>query len=397
MNILFLSRWFPYPPDNGSKVRIYNLLRILARNHQVTLLSFNDQPEKPAEVDGLKNVCAEIVIVPWKDYQPTSIRAVFGLLSSTPRALIDTFSPEMAAKIRQLTIENQFALIIASQIEMASYRPYWGTHTAIFEEVEVGVPLGRRKNSKTFLSRLRNDLTWQKHKYYLAQLLKNFPLCTVVSDEENKLLQETGIREQGMVVVPNWINLEDYTDFLTPQKQNTIIFTGSFRYKPNYEAMVWFIGKVFPAILEHFPDIQLIITGDHLNLPLPAQKNVLLTGYLDDIRPIIASAAVSIVPLRSGGGTRLKILEAMALRTPVVSTPKGAEGICIKDGKDILIADTPLMFAQSVITLLRDTQLRDKLVDNGFNLIREKYSTEAIAFQVNTLLNQLPSISTLRS
>ena len=153
--------------------------------------------------------------------------------------------------------------------------------------------------------------------------------------------------------------------------------------------MLWFTENVFSVISARFPDIQLIITGDHLGLPLPVKKNVVLTGNLDDIRPKIASAAVSVVPLLSGGGTRLKILEALALKTPVVSTTKGAEGLEVTDGENILIADTPAAFAHGVMKVLDDHQLGRRLADNGYNLVNEKYSAEAIAARYNTLLDQL--------
>jgi glycosyltransferase involved in cell wall biosynthesis len=162
-------------------------------------------------------------------------------------------------------------------------------------------------------------------------------------------------------------------DVRAERKKNTLIFTGSFKYHTNYDAMLWFVQDIFPLILNQLPDTQLIITGDHAGKSLPSEKNIKLTGYVDDIKSLIASCAVSIAPLLDGGGTRLKILEAMALGTPVVSTSKGAEGLDIANSEDILLADDPADFADWVIRLLRDEQLHDKLAKNAKTKAQKSY------------------------
>src|SRR3989304_6090235 len=137
--------------------------------------------------------------------------------------------------------------------------------------------------------------------------------------------------------------------------------------------MVWFLEEVYPLIQAQVPDLSLTITGDHADLPLPPASNVTLTGVVDDIRPLIASSSVSLVPLQAGGGTRLKILEAMALGVPVVSTLKGAEGLEIRSGEHLLIADTPEAFAENVIRVLRDPALRKGITDRARRMVEEKY------------------------
>jgi glycosyltransferase involved in cell wall biosynthesis len=121
------------------------------------------------------------------------------------------------------------------------------------------------------------------------------------------------------------------------------------------------------------PGVGLTITGDHAGLPLPCTNHVSLAGVVDDVRPLIASASVSLAPIRVGGGTRLKILEAMALRAPVVATSKGAEGLDVRDGEHLLIADTPEAFADATIRLLKEPGLRERLADNAYQLVREHY------------------------
>jgi glycosyltransferase involved in cell wall biosynthesis len=172
--------------------------------------------------------------------------------------------------------------------------------------------------------------------------------------------------------------MSDYQTSTRDPEPNTLIFTGSFRYHANYEAMVWFLQEVFPLVLAQKPEVQLTITGDHAGKTLPMLENVNLVGFVDDVQSLIASSWVSVVPLLVGGGTRLKILEAMALCTPVVSTTKGAEGLNIQHGEDILIADTPEAFAKAVIRLLRDRDLREKLAGNAYRLVADEYNWPVI-------------------
>lgn len=396
MKILFLSRWLPYPVDNGSKLRIYNLLRVLARHNEITLISFNDNPNRQPDVAELLEVCVKVMVVPWHEFRPSSFKAILGFLSCTPRAVLDTYSTEMAQLIRETVNNNDFDVIIASQIETASYFNYFGKIPAVFEEVEIGVPYNRFMQATGFWQWLRSGLTWFKHRFYLRWLLKHFCVSTVVSEKELALLRETGIRSENVVVIPNFIDLADYTYLHTVEKKNYLIFTGSFRYRPNYEGIRWFVEKVFPLVVEKIPDIKLVITGDHLNLPLPFNQNVELTGHVDDsveLRMMLACAKLSIVPLLVGGGSRLKILEALAIKTPVVSTTKGAEGLNVIDGENILIADTPISFARCVVRALQDNILFDKLSDNGFTLAREQYSSDSIELLYSNLLNKYANIS----
>ena len=179
-------------------------------------------------------------------------------------------------------------------------------------------------------------------------------------------------------MIPNCVNIADYDAFKEERKPASLIYTGSFGYGPNYEAMLWFIGDVYPYILAEIPEVQLTITGEHLDKPLPNPNGTKLTGFVPDVRPYIARSLISIAPLQSGGGTRLKILEAMALNTPVVATSKGAEGIDVKNGEHILIADSPQDFAEAVIKLLQAPELGTYIANNAYGLVQDKYDWEKV-------------------
>lgn len=378
MNILFLSRWFPYPMNNGSKIRIYNLLRGLSRHHEVTLLSFADQPGVSPEAPEIRAVCSKVEVVPWREFDPNTWRARLAILDPKPRSVVDTFSPGMAGAITRVLSEGRFDLVIASQLQMAAYYPYFRNVPAVFEELEIGL-FHDRAFSADGRIRLRQALTWFKLRTYLSHLLDSFQAVTVASAQERQLLLRNfpGFKKP-VETIPNCLNMDEYEDIHTEKQANTLIFTGPFKYHANYEAMKWFVGEVFPLVLERVPDAHLIITGDHQNLPLPSTKNITLAGYVDDVKSLVASSTVGIAPLLSGGGTRLKILEAMALGTPVVATSKGAEGLDARRGEHLLIADSAGDFAESTVRLLREVGLRQQFAANSQRLVREKYDWAGI-------------------
>lgn len=179
-----------------------------------------------------------------------------------------------------------------------------------------------------------------------------------------------------MGIVSNGVDLSYNQAASKNPTPNTIIFNGALTYAANYDAMDYFLRDIFPLVRADIPEVHLKITGSTKGVRtdrLPSDGCVTFTGYLEDIHSVVSSSCVCVVPLRMGGGTRLKILEAMALGTPVVSTSKGAEGLDVEAGKHLLIADTPSEFAVQTVRLLREPQLRQSLAMQAAHLIKEKY------------------------
>jgi polysaccharide biosynthesis protein PslH len=373
MRILFLSRWFLFPTDNGSKLRIANLLRGLSQHHEITLISFSDNPERDAVNREITSICKKSLVFPWKSYNPTSFDALFGLFRSAPRSITDTYSKDMAKAISNVIVDDKVDLVIASQLTMASYARFFKGLPAIFEEIELGVPYEAGAQTASLPRRVRRNFTWYKQRVYMARLLEYFQACAVVSEREQILFAKSFPDYPIVHVVPNCINIRDYEHVQEEPVPESLIFTGSFRYSANYDAMVWFIESVFPRVRLAFPGARLTITGDHANKPIPNHENVTLTGFVEDIMPLVARSWCSIAPLRVGGGTRLKILEAMALKTPVIATSKGAEGLDLENGEHLLIADTPEGFADCVIKIFQNKNLRDELAGNAYEVVKGRY------------------------
>lgn len=403
MRILFLSRWYPYPPNNGSKLRIWNLLRALGQRYEVTLVSFTDPAEEAPDVASLKDIIREVYTVPWREFNSGSLRALLGFFSPEPRWMVDTYSRPMADTISQVLASQKYDLVIASQLIMGSYAASFSGVPALLEEVELGVYFQKQQQASNFLKKIRHSLTLIKLKSYLRNLLQHFCGYTVVSEQERRLLNAITASDAHVRVIPNCIDLDNYKDVQASVKKDSLIYTGSFRYNANYEAMEWFTHEVFPRILAVIPTAQLVITGDSAGKSIGPDPHISQVGLVPDIRPWIASSMVSLAPLQTGGGTRLKILEAMALHSPVVATSKGAEGLDARSGEHFLVADSPQDFADAVIRLLKDEAFRASITQAAYRLVEERYNWQNVLLLFIELIEEIArnghygeSLSTVR-
>jgi glycosyltransferase involved in cell wall biosynthesis len=390
MRILFLSRWFPYPADNGSRIRILNLIHQLAARHEVGLLSFALGPVQPEQRAALKAWCSFIETAPYQPYRPWGRRALAGLLDGRPRSVVDTFSHELAHKALQLAHDWPPDLVLASQIDMAPYALNLKPRARVLEELEL-TALYQAFTDARGLARLRASLTWWKLARYVRRMLPDFDLCTVVSETERQRVLAAAPGARRVEVVPNGLDLADYREDLGAPEPGTLIYAGALTYSANFDAVNYFLRDIYPRIVAGRPGVRFTVTGSLEGVPLdhlPHPPGLTLTGYLDDVRPAITRSWASVVPLREGGGTRLKILESLALGTPVVTTRKGAEGLDLVPDRDALIADTSEQFANAVLALLTDPQLRERLSRNGRCIVAARYDWRMIGERLNQLVEE---------
>lgn len=394
MRILFVSPWFPFPPTNGSELRINALVRGLAAVHEVTLVSFHRRPVSDADRRAAEGHVERLYLVPWREFNPDSGRARLGFLSRRPRSVMDTYAPAMAAAIRSARADGSHDIAVVAQLGAAAYADALGDLPAVLDEVELGTFHHQTKAGGSAAARLRRRLMWVKMSAWVRGLLPRFAAATVVSPGELALLQTVAPQYAPVEIIPNGIDMARYEGIEPPRKAATLIFTGAFTYDANYRAMVWFVGEVWPRIRAAMPRAQLVITGDHAGRILPDSDGITLTGFVDDVRPWIAAASVAVVPILEGGGTRLKVLEAMALRTPVVATSKGAEGLPVRDGEHLLLADTPEAFAAAVTSTLNDAAGREKRVNCACDLVRREYDWKVVMPRFVSLVEMAAALGT---
>jgi glycosyltransferase involved in cell wall biosynthesis len=394
LRVLWLSHWFPYPPDNGAKLRIYHLAQQLARRHEVGMIGFADPLPDDSHIQALAPACRIISTHHGPKLHKHGMAEFPAYFAPMPRYLVNSYDPAVAGAIADCVASGWPDLIISHEAGpvggMSHYALPYPQLPRVMEDLELVAYQDARNKAQGAKSRAGWELRWWKTAQYVRRLMAEFDACTVPSVEEQACI--SGIapdHKAALPIIPNGADLAGLEGDYGQPEADTLIFSGALSFSFNHMAMVYFLGEVWPLIREQRPNVTLRITGKTdaaTQASLPPHPGVIFTGYVDDIRPVIARSMVSIAPLLQGGGTRLKILEAMALRVPVVSTTKGAEGLAAESGRDILIADTPQEMADAVLRLLQDATLRESIRQNALQLVRTQYDWRAIGDKFTDML-----------
>ena len=360
MNVLFLSTWFPTPPDNGARIRVCHLLRALSARHRVTVLAFN--PRGTAAAARLCSHAADAAVtlegVPVDPFRYTD--AAWWLKFASPTPLACWPSREMWRRVAQAARARRWDVVVASQLPVVPYLRLVGKVPAILDLDAIWTleTHARFQAAPSAWQRLRHRLSWHKSRLYEQYWLTRLAACTVVSPQEQAYLRRLAPRRAANIhLCPNGVDCAHNRPDLAPRQPHALVYAGALTYRANYDAMQSFLRDTYPLIQAQEPAVSLTITGDTAGVDLGGlrlDESVHLSGYVADVRRPVAAAAVAVVPLRQGGGTRLKVLEAMALGTPVVATSKGVEGLSLTADEHFLLADTPAAFAGAVARLLRD-------------------------------------------
>ena len=227
---------------------------------------------------------------------------------------------------------------------------------------------------------------------YERRIWSNFDVLIAVSENDKKYMNESASAD-NIFVIPNGIDVDHFQNQAAAKVPLSLIYTGQMGWYPNEDAVIYFVNKILPSIKKRVPDVQFLIVGGNATKRVrqlgKGNNGIQITGHVNDILPYIDKAAVFVVPLRIGSGTRIKILEAFALGKPVISTSIGCEGLEVRDGENILIADEPNEFAKKTTTLLNDELFRKRLGDAGRKLVKEKYDWEVISEKIGELRNSL--------
>lgn len=395
MRLLAVSSWFPYPPDNGSRLRIFHLLEALAREHEVTLLTFG-RDEGREQVGPLQRFCGAVHVVPAA--APTRL-GLSGLLSPVPRYYAQTLSPEMLARITAEAPSHDVAMgmSIRAAFHVVHASP---AMPVLFEEVEVGAAMVPEAGAAAAppWRRARHRLTWWKHRRFLRHLLGAVQGATVASAIERELVAGLGVDAAKIAVVPNAVVLPERPAD-PARRRRQVIYPGSVLYSANLDAVSYFVRDVWPGLRRQCPDLRFVVTGETAGVDvaaLAAVEGVHFTGRLDDVNEAIAASLACVVPLRVGGGTRLKVLQAMAVGTPVVATSKGVEGLAVEADRHVLVGDTPEVFIAHTLRLVREAALGERLATAARELVRETYTWDRSAGVLMAHLRQVAASSGAR-
>jgi sugar transferase (PEP-CTERM/EpsH1 system associated) len=387
MKILWVKAGGLIPPDTGGKIRSYNILRELARRHAITFFSFYAAHERDVHPE-LKAVFEHVVCMPLELPAPKSLAEMrdYGirLLSAQPYSITKYCLPEVRRRLHELLQQESYDVILCDFIFAAGVIPWdWPTPKVLFtHNVEADIWRRHYEVATNPIWRAISWREWRKMEAAERRYLRLADRVLTVSERDRDAF--ASFLDLGkLTVIPTGVDVEYFQPMPVEETTNSLVFTGSMDWLPNEDAILYFVDAILPLIQQQCPDVSLEVVGRSPSRKLQAlaerEKSVRLTGWVEDIRPFVAQGAICIVPLRIGGGTRLKIFEAMAMSKAVVSTSVGAEGLPLQAGENILLADTPSDFADSVVSLLRDPKERKRMGTSARVLVQEKYSWPKVA------------------
>lgn len=414
MNILFLTPQLPYPPQKGTALRNWGLISGLAARHTIAVLSFLDPGQTPELAEQLTAVCRVEIVPP--PVRPPRDRLRDMLTTCQPDMALRLASDEYACRLAEWLTSEPFDVIHIEGIEMAPYleaikspiscaaRGVGSAALAVFDDHNCEYLLQQR----AFLTDLRipsrwpaaaySFIQWLRLRHYEAWVCRHADRVLAVSEADAAALRRL-VPNLAVTVIPNGIDTRAYRpESPNPNDQiptNALVFTGTMDFRPNVDAVLWFVREVLPRIQTQVPDVRFLAVGQRPHKRLDALRDnpaVTLTGRVADTRPYVAGAAVVVVPLRIGGGTRFKLLEAMALGKAMVATRLGAEGYPVTAGRELLLADSPADFAAAVVALLRDPARREALGRAARAFVEEHYDWRVIIPQVEAVYERPESL-----
>jgi sugar transferase (PEP-CTERM/EpsH1 system associated) len=398
MRILWLKSDLLLPLDKGGRLRTWHLMRHLARRHQITYLSFAETAMDSTSVAGMSQVAERVITIARRERPKGSLRFYVDVAAhlgdSLPYAVGTYRSTAFRARIHDLLEQNPYHLVVCDFLAPAVNLPPALPCASVLFTHNVESEIWRR-HAETHSGRIAQRLydgQYRRMRAYEDSALQRFDGILAVSELDRETFERLypDVRVKPMWVIPTGVDTEYFAPVTVSAPEPRLVFTGSMDWLPNEDAMRFFCHEVLPLIRAQEPRTRLAIVG---RTPTPAvralaDEHIEVTGTVADIRPFMRKATVYVVPLRIGGGTRLKIFEAMAMGQAVVSTTVGAEGLPVVDGEHAIIADGPRAFADAVVSLLRDTRRRQALGAAARKLVVEHYDWSVAGGVLDAALTQ---------
>ena len=385
MKILFFSQRFLYPMDTGGKIRTGKLLEQLSKEFDITLISNVESPKDDLYFDKIKEICSAFHPVYWKEARKYSVafywKVLWRMLSRYPITVINDYSADLERKIMEVLKQEKYDLLICDFLQPSlNFRKMKGYPTLLFQHNVESVIVKRHfYTARNPFLKFFWWSQWKKMKRYEQEACQRFDGIVAVSDVDKETLeQELGAK--NVFAIPTGIDTEFFSPRQDSIQENSLVFTGSMDWLPNEDAILFFAREVLTKIKAEIPSIRLSVVGRnpsrYLINELKQYPEIEIVGWVKDVRPYISSHALYIIPLRIGGGTRIKAYEAMAMGKAVVSTHVGIEGLQIQDGDHASLADRPEDFAQAVVKLLKHPEERGRIEKAARDFVERNFSWE---------------------
>jgi glycosyltransferase involved in cell wall biosynthesis len=399
LRVLVVSPYFPFPPVSGARMRTYQLIRQLAERHDVTLVSYAGEGDGP----GARELSGTVSVRAIHRIEETGLARRLGqarsLLSREPFASWVLRSKEMQAAIDDLCMSTDFDVIHVEFSTMCGFRFPDGI-PMVLDEHNIEYEVYRRlyEGERSLLRRAFNGLEYLQVRRFEERSWNQAQACVVTSAREEPTVR-AAVPSLPTAVVPNGVDLEYFAPWTAETQPHTVVFNGILNYRPNLDAATDLVEHVWPLVLGRCPSARLVIVGHAPEREARALRRptVDVVGTVPDVRPYLGSAEVVAVPIRMGGGTRLKVVEALSMAKPMVSTSLGCEGLAVRDREHLLIADDIETFARQILELFDDADLRRRLGFAGRALAEQSYSWHLAGDRLEALYRRVMGEGSRRS
>lgn len=389
MRILVLTSKFIWPLNDGGVIRDFNLLRETAKQHEVYLLSFLTKKTDRDYFYALKPYCKKIIGIDLYRHKWAMIaNAVFGTFGSRPFILHEYLRSEMAEAIEKVVREEKINLIHAHFLHMGQYMVKKKSVSLVFDPHNLEHVLWKRlsENLKNPIKKRFAEFQYQKLIHWQQIVAEVSDACVTLSDNDrNEYIRIAPYAD--ITTVPNGVDLDFWSPIDSEVEPHSIIYFGNLSWLPQADAVIYFKEKIFPHILDKISNAKLYIVGQ--NPPKSVYKlasdNIVVTGFVEDIREYISRAEVVVMPLRIGAGTKHRIFQALAMKKSIVATSVAAEGIALEHGATAMLTDNPEKFASYVLELMKNKDLRQNIGEDGWKLVHDRYDWRKIYDSLDTV------------
>lgn len=380
--ILFLTSQFPFPPKDGFRARVFNLIKNLSRNYEITVLSFIKRKEKK-HINDLSLYCDVFTVDKQDNLIDISKNIGLSFISKKPFMALKDYSKVFENKLRVI-LRKEFDFVFFEGLQTSQYFKFIKESKTILDlhnpEHIILRNLHDKETNKVKKTFLKTQL--DKVKDYELSQVKKFDKVFTVSEKDAYSVGMANF--YNGFIVPNGCTIYDIDFIFKPN----LLYVGSLDYMPNEDGLLWFLNEIFPKIKEEFPDIIFYIIGRNPSGKIKRfeSKNIKVLGYIEDLVPYYNKSSLFVVPLKIPGGQRLKILHAMSFKKCVVSTKTGAETLDVEDNKNIFFAGDAITFANKIIGLLKNPEITKEVAEKGYNLVKNNYNWRDIAAKVKDII-----------
>ena len=392
MKILFLANRIPYPPYRGDKLKIYNLAKRLKDKHELYLLTFAQTEEEFQYKEELEKIFKEVHLIYLPKWR-SALNCVSGLWSSKPLQVLYFQSGKLKNKLQQMLRQHHFDAVHVQHLRMSPYLAKEKNIPRILDLPDAfSLYWERRSKLPRGFARKIFETIEQARVLKYEPIMDEYDMSLVCSAEDLEYIVR--IHDTANIkLLPNGVDTttfysggHDYTH------NNTLLFTGNMDYAPNVDAVIYFAKDILPLIRKRFPDLRFVIAGQRpvkTVTALAADPHITVTGFVKDLAPIYNSASVVVAPLRFGAGTQNKVLEAMAIGVPVVCSNIGFAGLGITSGQGAIMQTSPDAFANSVIELLSSQELRQKVGQQGSEIIHDRFDWDVVSAMLDGYFKEI--------